>query len=99
MLNIAIVGTGNIAPAHVEGLLTFPDRCRIVALCDIYPEKAQAMKEKNNLSCEVFDDHQKMLASLMWCTCAPRLTPTRRSPSMPWTPEKMCWWKNRWPPA
>ena len=63
MLNIAIVGTGNIAPAHVEGLLTFPDRCRIVALCDIYPEKAQAMKEKYNLSCEVFDAHEKMLAS------------------------------------
>ena len=63
MLNIAIVGTGNIAPAHVEGLLTFPDRCRIVAMCDIYPEKAQAMKEKYKLSCEVFDDHQKMLAS------------------------------------
>ena len=46
MLNIAIVGTGNIAPSHVEGLLTFPERCKIVALCDIYPEKAQAMKEK-----------------------------------------------------
>ena len=44
MLNIAIVGTGNIAPSHVEGLLTFPQRCKIVALCDIYPEKAQAMK-------------------------------------------------------
>ena len=39
MLNIAIVGTGNIAPSHVEGLLTFPERCKIVALCDIYPDK------------------------------------------------------------
>ncbi len=44
MLDIAVVGTGNIAPAHIEGLLTFPDRCRIVALCDIYPEKAEALK-------------------------------------------------------
>ena len=34
-----------------------------MALCDIYPEKAKAMKEKYNLSCEVFDDHEKMLAS------------------------------------
>jgi predicted dehydrogenase len=63
MYNVAIVGTGNIAPAHVNGLLEFPDRCRIVALCDIYPEKAEAMKEKYKLDCEVFDDHQKMLAS------------------------------------
>lgn len=62
MLNIAIVGTGNIAPSHVEGLLAFPERCHIVALCDIYPEKAQAMKEKYGLDCQVFDDHQAMLA-------------------------------------
>ena len=63
MLDIAVVGTGNIAPAHMEGLLTFPDRCRIVALCDIYPEKAEALKEKYHLDCRVFDDHQKMLDS------------------------------------
>ena len=41
MIQAAIVGCGNIAHSHVEGLLTFPDRCRIAALCDIYPEKAQ----------------------------------------------------------
>ncbi|MCI9456627.1 MAG: Gfo/Idh/MocA family oxidoreductase [Oscillospiraceae bacterium] len=63
MINAAIVGTGNISHAHVQGLLTFPERCKIVALCDIYPEKAQAMKEKYHLDCEVFDDHQKMLSS------------------------------------
>lgn len=63
MLNIAIVGTGNIAPCHVDGLLVFPDRCKIVALCDIYPEKAEAMKNKYNLDCQIFDDHEKMLAA------------------------------------
>ncbi|MDO4294230.1 MAG: Gfo/Idh/MocA family oxidoreductase [Eubacteriales bacterium] len=63
MLQIAIVGTGNIAHAHVQGLLTFPERCRIVALCDIYPEKARRMKEQYQLDCGIFDDHEKMLAS------------------------------------
>lgn len=63
MLNVAIVGTGNIAPMHIDGLLQFPDRCKIVALCDIYPEKAEAMKKKYNLDCEIFDDHKKMLES------------------------------------
>ena len=29
----------------MEGLLTFPKRCQVVALCDIYPEKAEAMKK------------------------------------------------------
>ncbi|MBP5223786.1 MAG: Gfo/Idh/MocA family oxidoreductase [Lachnospiraceae bacterium] len=64
MINVAIVGTGNIANMHVQGLLEFPERCRIVALCDIYPEKAKAMKEKYKLKdCEIFADHKSMLAA------------------------------------
>lgn len=63
MINVAIVGTGSIANAHVKGLLTFPERCKIVALCDIYSDKAQAMKEKYQLDCIIYDDHQKMLSS------------------------------------
>ena len=63
MICVAIVGTGSIANMHMEGLLTFQDRCKIVALCDIYPEKARAMKEKYNLTCEIFDNHRDMLAS------------------------------------
>ncbi len=63
MIHVAVVGCGNIAHAHVEGLLTFPERCRIVALCDIYPEKAEAMRQKYGLDCQVYDDHEKMLFS------------------------------------
>lgn len=61
MIRIAIVGTGNISHAHVRAYLRFPERCKIVALVDIVPEKAQAMKEKYGLDAEVFDDHQKIL--------------------------------------
>ena len=50
MIQAAIVGCGNIAHSHVEGLLAFPDRCRIAALCDIYPEKAEKMKQKYGLA-------------------------------------------------
>lgn len=64
MIKAAIVGTGNIAPQHVKGLLEFPDRVKIVAMCDIYPEKAEAMKEKFGLDCQIFDDHQKMLEAM-----------------------------------
>lgn len=64
MLKVAIVGTGNIAPQHVIGLLEFPERCEIVALCDIYPEKAEAMKQKYGLQSQIFDDHEKMLAAI-----------------------------------
>ena len=50
MFNVAIVGIGNISSAHINGLLEFPERAKIVALCDIYPEKAEAAKKKDNLT-------------------------------------------------
>ena len=64
MIRVAVVGTGNISNMHIQGLLEFPERCRIVALCDIYPEKAEEIKKKYQLKdAQVFDDHQKMLDS------------------------------------
>ena len=63
MINAAIVGTGNISSAHIEGLMEFPERCKIAALCDIYPEKAEAVKKKYGLDCPVFPDHKSMLAA------------------------------------
>ena len=62
MIRIAIVGTGNISHAHVQAYLTFPERCEIVALVDIVPEKAQRMKEKYGLNADVYDDHQQLLS-------------------------------------
>ncbi len=62
MIQIAIVGTGNISHAHVKAYLQFPDRCHIAALVDIVPEKAQAMKERYGLDAQVYDDHLKILA-------------------------------------
>ena len=61
MIRVAIVGTGNISHAHVQAYLKFPDRCKIVALVDIVPQKAQAMKEKYGLDAQVYDDHQQIL--------------------------------------
>ena len=63
MINVAIVGTGSISNLHVQGLLEFKERCKIVALCDIYPEKAEEMKKRYGLTCEVFSNHKSMLDS------------------------------------
>lgn len=63
MIRVAIVGTGGISHAHIRGLLTFPERCQIVALCDIKPEKAEKIKLQYGIDCPVFDDHRKMLSS------------------------------------
>lgn len=63
MLNIAIIGTGNIAPAHVKSYLQFPDRAKIVAMVDIVPEKAMKMAEEYNLDARIFDSHQALIDS------------------------------------
>lgn len=49
MINVAIVGTGNISSAHVQGYQQFPERCRIVALCDVVPEKAARLAKDHGL--------------------------------------------------
>ena len=50
MIRVAVIGTGNIGPFHIRGYLAFPDRCKIVALCDIYPEKAEQKKAEFGLT-------------------------------------------------
>ncbi len=61
MINVAIIGTGKISPMHIGGYLKFPKRCKIVALVDIYPEKAKQKKAEYKLDCEVLDSHKKLL--------------------------------------
>lgn len=61
MIRIAIVGTGGISHAHINAYLRFPDRCKIVALVDIIPGKAQRVKEQYNLDADVYLDHHEIL--------------------------------------
>ena len=61
MIRVAIVGTGGISHAHIQAYLQFPDRCRIAALVDIIPGKAQRVKEQYGLDAEVFLDHHDIL--------------------------------------
>jgi len=61
MINVAIIGTGNISPSHIKGYLNFPDKCKIVALVDIYPEKAKKKAADFLLDVEIYDSHKKLL--------------------------------------
>jgi len=61
MLNVAIIGTGNIPGAHIEAYLEFPKRCKITHLVDIYPEKAEKKKADFKLDAAVHDSHKKIL--------------------------------------
>lgn len=65
MLRVAIVGIGNISRLHFEGYLSFPERCRIVALADILPERAQGGIHRLNLEgARAFASHTEMLAAM-----------------------------------
>jgi len=61
MIRVAIIGTGNISSAHINAYLAFPERCKIVALCDIYPNKALEKVETYHLEADVVDDHKELL--------------------------------------
>ncbi len=56
-MRIGLIGCGAIASMHVEAL----SRHEIVALCDVETAKAERLKEKYNLSCEIFSDYRQML--------------------------------------
>jgi len=61
LLKIAIIGTGAIAPFHVQAYKKFSDKCKIVALCDIYPDKAKKLADKSNLEVDIYDNHEELL--------------------------------------
>ncbi|MFA9558311.1 Gfo/Idh/MocA family protein [Evansella sp. AB-rgal1] len=61
MIQVAIIGSGAISGAHIKGYLQFQDTCKIVALCDIYPEKAKKQAEQFGLDVTVFSDYKEML--------------------------------------
>ena len=62
MIRVAIVGVGNISRLHFEGYLSFPQRCRIVALADIFPERAKAAVDRLGLTdVKVYASHTEML--------------------------------------
>jgi predicted dehydrogenase len=61
MLRVAIIGTGGIADSHILGYLQFPHQCRIVALCDIYPDKAARKAAKFNLDAKIYDNYCALL--------------------------------------
>ena len=87
MIRVAIVGTGNIANAHIQAYLQFPERCHIAYLVDIVPEKARRMREKYGLDAEVFDDHQALLPRPGGCV-HPALCPRADQHQLPALREK-----------
>jgi len=61
MIRVALVGTGNISMAHIGAYLKFAERCKIVAMVDIFPEKAVEKSEKCGIPCDIYEDYHDVL--------------------------------------
>ncbi|HSA03349.1 MAG TPA: Gfo/Idh/MocA family oxidoreductase, partial [Candidatus Paceibacterota bacterium] len=55
MNRIAILGTGAIADSHLSAYRKLSDQCRIVALVDLFPEKARAKAAQHQLDVPVYE--------------------------------------------
>ena len=63
MIKVAVVGTGNISPSHIRAFQAFGERCTVVALCDIAPEKAEARRRELGVDdATVYASHADVLA-------------------------------------
>jgi predicted dehydrogenase len=81
VLNVGIVGTGNISAAHLRSYQQFTDRCRVTALCDIEPDKAEARRTEFGLpDAQVYDDVEKMLAAQQFDVVSVTTPPSAHAP-------------------
>ncbi len=62
MLKVAILGTGAISDSHLQAYQKFNDRCQVVAVVDLYPEKAAEKVAQHGLRAKVYRDYQELLA-------------------------------------
>lgn len=62
MLKVAIIGAGAISPSHIQAYLKFSERCEIVAICDIYVDKAQSRIDQFQLTAaKAVSDYKELL--------------------------------------
>ncbi|MFB5675088.1 Gfo/Idh/MocA family protein [Paenibacillus terreus] len=77
MLKIAIIGAGAISRAHIEAYLAFPERCTIVAVSDIYKDKAESRIAQYQLNeAKAYSDYEELLSQDidMVSVCTPPYT-------------------------
>jgi predicted dehydrogenase len=62
MIKVGLLGAGAIANTHIEGFLKFRDKAEIVAVADIFIEKAQQKIVDHNLNAAAYEDYTKLLS-------------------------------------
>src|SRR5579859_1429333 len=75
---LAIVGCGNVSTMHFAAYLAHPERCRIVAACDVDAARMEAARHRYNLE-QGFLSLEALIAQADWdvaVVCTP--TPVRQ---------------------
>ncbi len=62
MINIGIIGAGAIASVHAASYKRFSSRAKVVAVCDVFKDKAEAFIAGKAPGAIAFDNVEKMLA-------------------------------------
>ena len=55
MIRLGIIGAGAIAAVHIDSFLQFGDLCEVVAVCDTFSEKAEALITEKKLKAKAYD--------------------------------------------
>jgi len=61
MIRVAIVGAGSISSRHIEAYLQFPNDCQVVAVADIYGDKAKKHVQDYDLDAVAVSDYKSLL--------------------------------------
>lgn len=61
MIGVAVIGTGAIAKSHIEAYKSFPERCQVRVLCDLYPEKGERLSREFSISPDILEDYREVL--------------------------------------
>lgn len=81
MLNIAILGAGAISDSHISAYLKFKDQARVVALVDLFPEKAAEKVARHDLEAKVFKNYEELLAGCDFDAASICLPPYEHAPA------------------
>lgn len=81
MNRIAILGAGAIADSHIQAYLKFPRQARIVALVDLYPDKAREKAAKHGLDVPVFKNADELVQGCDFDAASICLPPFEHAPA------------------
>lgn len=81
MLKIALLGTGAISDSHLQAYRKFNDQARVVALVDLFPEKAAEKAKQHGLEAKVFRTHDELLQGCDFDAASICLPPFEHAPA------------------